>query len=164
MLQVLVGRNNKQNDELTTRVAKAGDVWMHARGCPGAHVLLRASTCNRCVTSQAVPWLTAHRLAQSHLQLTEQLTKHLLQSAASSSIECCSMGSVTTADTDMPCLQRNSRWGSTVCCGSSSMVLKKEGGGQVSSHHGVPLRFEEAQRGSPWPGPGDQGKIDFGQA
>ena len=45
--QVLVGRNNKQNDELTNRVAKAGDVWMHARGCPGAHVLLRASVTNR---------------------------------------------------------------------------------------------------------------------
>ncbi|KAL3139493.1 hypothetical protein ABBQ38_003817 [Trebouxia sp. C0009 RCD-2024] len=45
-IQVLVGRNNKQNDELTNRVAKAGDVWMHARGCPGAHVLLRASTSN----------------------------------------------------------------------------------------------------------------------
>ena len=46
-VQVLVGRNNKQNDELTNRVAKAADVWMHARGCPGAHVLLRASTTNR---------------------------------------------------------------------------------------------------------------------
>lgn len=45
--QVLVGRNNKQNDELTNKVAKTGDVWMHARGCPGAHVLLRASTSNR---------------------------------------------------------------------------------------------------------------------
>lgn len=54
LVQVLVGRNNKQNDELTNRVAKAGDVWMHARGCPGAHVLLRASTCNRCGDSQAI--------------------------------------------------------------------------------------------------------------
>ncbi|KAA6421415.1 MAG: hypothetical protein FRX49_08692 [Trebouxia sp. A1-2] len=51
-LQVLVGRNNKQNDELTNRVAKAGDVWMHARGCPGAHVLLRASVTNRDASDQ----------------------------------------------------------------------------------------------------------------
>ena len=42
-----MGRNNKQNDELSSRVAKAGDVWMHARGCPGAHVLLRTSVTNR---------------------------------------------------------------------------------------------------------------------
>ncbi|KAL4552242.1 hypothetical protein Ndes2526B_g06467 [Nannochloris sp. 'desiccata'] len=38
---VLIGRNSKQNDYLTTRMAQATDVWMHARGVPGAHVLLR---------------------------------------------------------------------------------------------------------------------------
>ena len=39
--QVLVGRNNRQNDELTHKVARPTDVWLHARGVPGAHVLLR---------------------------------------------------------------------------------------------------------------------------
>ncbi|KAK9823179.1 hypothetical protein WJX72_000857 [[Myrmecia] bisecta] len=39
--EVLVGRNNKQNDELTLKVAQPADVWMHARGLPGAHTLLR---------------------------------------------------------------------------------------------------------------------------
>lgn len=38
---ILIGRNSRQNDELTMRVAKSGDVWMHARGVPGAHLLLR---------------------------------------------------------------------------------------------------------------------------
>lgn len=32
---ILVGRNNRQNDELTHSVAKPADVWMHARGVPG---------------------------------------------------------------------------------------------------------------------------------
>lgn len=40
-LTVLVGRNSRQNDELTMRKAQPSDVWMHARGVPGAHVLLR---------------------------------------------------------------------------------------------------------------------------
>jgi predicted ribosome quality control (RQC) complex YloA/Tae2 family protein len=40
-LTVLVGRNSRQNDDLTMRRAKDPDVWMHARGVPGAHVLLR---------------------------------------------------------------------------------------------------------------------------
>ncbi|KAK9868230.1 hypothetical protein WJX84_009935 [Apatococcus fuscideae] len=40
-LTVLVGRNNIQNDELSHRVAKDGDVWMHVRGFPGAHTLLQ---------------------------------------------------------------------------------------------------------------------------
>ncbi len=39
--QVLVGRNNMQNDELSHRVAKQSDVWMHVRGFPGAHTLLQ---------------------------------------------------------------------------------------------------------------------------
>jgi len=41
-MRVLVGKNAKQNDELTTRVAKKDDVWLHARGVPGSHVVLQA--------------------------------------------------------------------------------------------------------------------------
>ena len=41
-LTVLVGRNNRDNDRLSMRVANPGDTWLHARGVPGAHVLLRA--------------------------------------------------------------------------------------------------------------------------
>lgn len=40
-LHVLVGRTSTQNDALSTRLARDWDVWMHARGVPGAHVLLR---------------------------------------------------------------------------------------------------------------------------
>lgn len=39
--QVLVGRNSSQNDQLSIRIAQKNDIWMHARGVPGAHVLLR---------------------------------------------------------------------------------------------------------------------------
>ncbi|EFN54443.1 hypothetical protein CHLNCDRAFT_31860 [Chlorella variabilis] len=38
---VLVGRNSRQNDELSCRLAQPGDVWMHARGVPGAHLVMR---------------------------------------------------------------------------------------------------------------------------
>ncbi|GIL89674.1 hypothetical protein Vretimale_16652 [Volvox reticuliferus] len=40
---VLVGRNNKQNDVLSTQVAKDDDLWFHVRGMPGSHTLLRVS-------------------------------------------------------------------------------------------------------------------------
>jgi predicted ribosome quality control (RQC) complex YloA/Tae2 family protein len=40
-LQVLVGRNSRQNDEITFRRAKGDDWWFHARGVPGAHVIVR---------------------------------------------------------------------------------------------------------------------------
>ncbi len=41
-LTVLVGRNNIQNDKLTFKTGKRGDVWLHAQKCPGSHVLLVA--------------------------------------------------------------------------------------------------------------------------
>ena len=39
--EVLVGRNNRQNDQLTFRVATDYDLWFHAQEIPGSHVLLR---------------------------------------------------------------------------------------------------------------------------
>ncbi|KAH9560314.1 hypothetical protein CY35_06G099100 [Sphagnum magellanicum] len=39
--EVLVGRNNRQNDVLTNRVATDYDLWFHARNTPGCHLLLR---------------------------------------------------------------------------------------------------------------------------
>ena len=38
--RVLIGRNNLQNDHLTFRVAARNDLWFHAKGVPGSHVIL----------------------------------------------------------------------------------------------------------------------------
>ena len=39
--EVLVGRNNSQNDELTTRLARRTDWWLHTQKVHGSHVILR---------------------------------------------------------------------------------------------------------------------------
>lgn len=39
--EVWVGRNARQNDLLTFRYAQKHDRWMHARGVPGSHAVLR---------------------------------------------------------------------------------------------------------------------------
>jgi predicted ribosome quality control (RQC) complex YloA/Tae2 family protein len=39
--QVVVGRSNRDNDRVTFRIATPRDLWFHARGLPGAHVVLR---------------------------------------------------------------------------------------------------------------------------
>ncbi len=39
--EVRVGRSNADNDELTHRFAHPNDVWLHASGVPGSHVVLR---------------------------------------------------------------------------------------------------------------------------
>ncbi|MBV8198557.1 MAG: DUF814 domain-containing protein, partial [Candidatus Eremiobacteraeota bacterium] len=38
--RILVGRSPLENAELTFRVARPEDLWFHARGIPGAHVIL----------------------------------------------------------------------------------------------------------------------------
>jgi hypothetical protein len=40
-LSILAGRNARENHHLTFRVARAEDLWLHARDAPGAHVVLR---------------------------------------------------------------------------------------------------------------------------
>ncbi len=39
--QVLVGRNNIENDWLTMKLASKTDVWMHTKDIPGSHVIVR---------------------------------------------------------------------------------------------------------------------------
>jgi predicted ribosome quality control (RQC) complex YloA/Tae2 family protein len=38
---ILVGRSNAENDWLTHRLARPDDVWLHAQGVPGSHVVIR---------------------------------------------------------------------------------------------------------------------------
>lgn len=40
-LEVLVGRSARQNEVVTFDLATSGDLWFHARGLPGSHVLLK---------------------------------------------------------------------------------------------------------------------------
>jgi predicted ribosome quality control (RQC) complex YloA/Tae2 family protein len=39
---ILVGRNSAQNEKITFQVAGPKDLWLHARGWPGAHVIIRS--------------------------------------------------------------------------------------------------------------------------
>lgn len=39
--EILVGRNNKQNDLLTIRMAYSTDLWFHTKNIPGSHTLIR---------------------------------------------------------------------------------------------------------------------------
>ncbi|TKB92744.1 MAG: fibronectin-binding domain-containing protein [Nitrospira sp.] len=40
-LAIFVGKNARENDELTFGLAKSDDLWLHARGTPGSHVVVR---------------------------------------------------------------------------------------------------------------------------
>jgi predicted ribosome quality control (RQC) complex YloA/Tae2 family protein len=42
-VMVQVGRNHRQNDWISLRQARSGDLWFHAQECPGSHVVLKSS-------------------------------------------------------------------------------------------------------------------------
>jgi predicted ribosome quality control (RQC) complex YloA/Tae2 family protein len=52
---ILVGRNNRQNDQLTLKQASKQDLWLHTQNIPGSHVIL--------VTDGRTPSETAIRQA-----------------------------------------------------------------------------------------------------
>ncbi|HRE48538.1 MAG TPA: NFACT family protein [Aggregatilineales bacterium] len=39
---IWVGRNSRQNDEVTFGKGRPEDIWLHARGVPGAHVIIKS--------------------------------------------------------------------------------------------------------------------------
>ena len=41
--KILVGKNNKQNDYLTLRIADPDDIWMHTKNIPGSHVIIKCA-------------------------------------------------------------------------------------------------------------------------
>lgn len=41
---IYVGKNNRQNDELTLRFASPNDIWMHAKTIPGSHVIVKGAS------------------------------------------------------------------------------------------------------------------------
>ncbi len=40
--EIYVGKNNNQNDYLTTKFAVSSDMWMHTKNIPGSHVIIKS--------------------------------------------------------------------------------------------------------------------------
>jgi len=41
--EILVGRNNLQNDQITTKIANKEDIWFHIQKAPGTHVVVKTN-------------------------------------------------------------------------------------------------------------------------
>ena len=60
-LRLQVGRNHRQNEWISLRQARRGDLWFHAQECPGSHVVLKASEAEAADADlQAASDLAAH--------------------------------------------------------------------------------------------------------
>ncbi|OIU72282.1 Rqc2 family fibronectin-binding protein [Rossellomorea aquimaris] len=42
-IQILVGKNNKQNDYLTNKSAGRDEIWLHTKDIPGSHVVIKSN-------------------------------------------------------------------------------------------------------------------------
>ncbi|MBN1164513.1 MAG: NFACT family protein [Candidatus Krumholzibacteriota bacterium] len=65
-----VGRSDRENDQLTHRFAAAGDLWFHAQGSAGSHVILRGanrSTPKKIIemTASLAAWFSKARKAST---------------------------------------------------------------------------------------------------
>lgn len=60
--KIFIGRNNKQNDMLTTKLAEKTDIWLHTKNITGSHVIIRAE--GREVPDETIVY--AARLAAFH--------------------------------------------------------------------------------------------------
>lgn len=52
-IEILVGRNSRQNDELTFKIARPGYTWLHAKDMPGSHVIIMAESYGEATLEQA---------------------------------------------------------------------------------------------------------------
>ena len=69
--EVWVGRSSRGNDELTFKVAKSRDLWLHAQGYPGSHVIVRAE--NRDVPFETVLFAAQLAAAYSKASLSDNV-------------------------------------------------------------------------------------------
>ncbi|NLN05022.1 MAG: fibronectin/fibrinogen-binding protein [Clostridiaceae bacterium] len=51
---IYIGRNNKQNEELSLRFASQNDLWLHVKDAPGSHVIVRTGAKNGVVTQKVI--------------------------------------------------------------------------------------------------------------
>ncbi len=42
-LEIQIGKNHNQNDLISLKKARKGDIWFHAQECPGSHVVIKGS-------------------------------------------------------------------------------------------------------------------------
>jgi predicted ribosome quality control (RQC) complex YloA/Tae2 family protein len=63
--EILVGRDARDNDALTFRVGRPTDLWLHAAGHAGSHVLVRPGSAPRHVVERAARLAAYHSKARA---------------------------------------------------------------------------------------------------
>ncbi len=74
---IFVGRNNRQNDELTMRQAAKDDIWLHTQKIPGSHTIIKAEgrEVSEKTIEQAAILAALHSKARQSGQVAVDFTK-----------------------------------------------------------------------------------------
>lgn len=67
---ILVGRSNKENDNLLRNSARGNDIWLHTRDCPGGFVFIKTQGANKSVPQKVL--ITAGNLAVFYSKARKQ--------------------------------------------------------------------------------------------
>ncbi len=70
--ELWIGRNNRQNDRLTFRIANVYDLWFHSQEIPGSHVLLRLQPGDK-PDNQELQWAADFAAYYSRARQSEQV-------------------------------------------------------------------------------------------
>jgi len=79
-LQIIWGRNNRQNDDVSTKILKNGDLWFHVHNAPGAHVVMKVS--NSEATVADVDLYYAASIAAGYSQLRDDVKIEVMLAGA----------------------------------------------------------------------------------
>lgn len=78
-IPIYVGKNNKQNEYLTNRLARSNDTWLHTKDMPGSHVVIRSEQYSE-VTLEEASQLAAYfskGKSSSQVPIDYTLIKHV---------------------------------------------------------------------------------------
>ncbi|QQE75996.1 NFACT family protein [Brevibacillus composti] len=83
--EILVGKNNKQNEYLTNKLAAPGETWLHTKDIPGSHVVIRSRTVSEQTLVEAARLAAYFSKAQqgSQVPVDYTLVKHVKKPSGS---------------------------------------------------------------------------------
>ncbi|BAU27526.1 putative ribosome quality control (RQC) complex YloA/Tae2 family protein [Aneurinibacillus soli] len=73
-IEMYLGKNNKQNEYLTNRLAAPTDTWLHTKDIPGSHVVIRSTEFGDATLAEAAMLAAYHSKARQSSQVPVDYT------------------------------------------------------------------------------------------
>ncbi|MEH7177238.1 Rqc2 family fibronectin-binding protein [Neobacillus vireti] len=73
--EIIVGKNNKQNDYLTNKLAARDEIWLHTKDIPGSHVVIRSKEPSETTIHEAAKLAAYYSKARSSSSVPVDFTK-----------------------------------------------------------------------------------------